>query len=199
MADFQYLDKRVQRTKQDLYRALFELLKQKNYVKITIKDIIELAECSRGTFYAHYHHREDLLNEIIHFLFNEMVKAYRSTYINEDSINIQSLVDEPLNFLNHFIQYGEYYQLLLGNNIQINFRDKITNQIINLYLKDFDIQSTSDEKNVDGNLLKRYCAYGLAGLILDWIKDDFSIEPEKFSIELVKTFQYSLGTIQIKN
>lgn len=199
MTDFQYLDKRVQRTKQDLYHALFELLKQKNYVKITIKDIIELAECSRGTFYTHYNHRDDLLNEIIHFLFKEMVKAYRSTYINEDSINIQSLVDEPLNFLNHFKQYGEYYQLLLGNNIQINFSDRITNVIINLCLEDFDIQSTSGEKKVDGNLLSRYSAYGLAGLILDWIKDEFPIEPEKFSIELVNTFQSSLGMIRIKN
>ncbi|QGS68329.1 hypothetical protein CV093_06190 [Oceanobacillus sp. 143] len=47
--------------------------------------------------------------------------------------------------------------------------------------------------------MKRYSAYGLAGLILDWIIDDFPIEPYKFSIELMKTIQYSLGTIQIKN
>lgn len=199
MEDFQYLDKRVQKTKQDLYSAFFELLKQKNYAQITIKDIIQLAECSRGTFYAHYNNKDDLLNEIIHFLFKKMVKAYRSSYINKASINIQSLVDEPFNLLNHFMHYGEYYQLLLGNNIQIDFRDRITNVIISLYLKEFDIQSTSDKKKVDVNLLKRYSAYGLAGLILDWIIDDFPIESYKFSIELMKTIQYSLGTIQIKN
>ncbi|MFS0820390.1 TetR/AcrR family transcriptional regulator [Bacillus sp. 1P02SD] len=199
MAEFQFLDKRVQKTKQDLYSAFFELLKQKKYVQITIKDIIESAGCSRGTFYTHYNNRDDLLNEIIQFLFKEMTKAYRSSYINKKSINIQSLVDEPLNLLNHFIKYGEYYQLLLGDAIQINFRDRITNLIINLYLEEFDIQSTTDEKKVEGNLLKRYCAYGLVGLILDWIKDDFPIEPKKFSVELVKTFQYSLGTVLIKN
>lgn len=199
MVEFQYLDKRVQKTKQDLYHAFFELLKQKSYGQITVKDVIQLAECSRGTFYAHYNNKDDLLNEIIHFLFKEMVKAYRSSYINKASINIQSLVDEPLNLLNHFIQYGECYQLLLGKNIQIDFRERITNIIINLYLKEFDIQNTSDQKKVDVNLLKRYSAYGLAGLILDWIINDFPMEPYQFSIELIKTIQYSLGTIQIKN
>lgn len=199
MVEFQYLDKRVQKTKQDLYHAFFELLKQKSYGQITVKDVIQQAECSRGTFYAHYNNKDDLLNEIIHFLFKEMVKAYRSSYINKASINIQSLVDEPLNLLNHFIQYGECYQLLLGKNIQIDFRERITNIIINLYLKEFDIQNTSDQKKVDVNLLKRYSAYGLAGLILDWIINDFPMEPYQFSIELIKTIQYSLGTIQIKN
>lgn len=198
MAEFQFLDKRVQKTKQDLYSAFFELLKQKKYVQITIKDIIEFAGCSRATFYTHYNNRDDLLNEIIQFLFNEITKAYRSSYINKKSFDIQSLVDEPLNLLNHFIKYGEYYQLLLGDAAQINFRDKITNLIIKLYLEEFDIIST-DKKKVEVNLLKRYCAYGLAGLILDWIIEDFSLEPKKFSIELVRTFQYSLGTIQVKN
>ncbi|QGS68328.1 TetR family transcriptional regulator [Oceanobacillus sp. 143] len=122
------------------------MTKTKNYAQITIKDIIQLAECSRGTFYAHYNNKDDLLNEIIHFLFKKMVKAYRSSYINKASINIQKLVDEPLNLLNHFMHYGECYQLLLGNNIQIDFRDKITDAIISLYLKEFDIQSTSDKK-----------------------------------------------------
>ena len=61
------------------------------------------------------------------------------------------------------------------------------------------MQDTSDGNNMDKDLLNKYYAYGLIGLILDWVIADFPTEPEEFSKELVKMFKYSLGTIQIKN
>lgn len=199
MVEFQYLDKRVQRTKLDFYNALLELLKQKKYEQITIKDIINVAGYSRGTFYTHYKQKDDLLNEIIRFLFNEASKAQRSSYINEDSIDVQRLENEPIFILRHFKQYGNYYKILLGENIRIDFRDKLTNMFVNLYLEDFEMQDTTNGNNIDKDLLNKYYAYGLIGLILDWVIADFPTEPEEFSKELVKMFKYSLGTIQIKN
>lgn len=199
MVEFQYLDKRVQRTKLDFYNALLELLKQKKYEQITIKEIINFAGYSRGTFYIHYKQKDDLLNEIIRFLFDEASKAQRSSYINEDSIDVQRLENEPIFILRHFKQYSNYYKILLGENIRIDFRDKLTNMFVNLYLEDFEMQDTTDGNNIDKNLLNKYYAYGLIGLILDWVIADFPTEPEEFSKELVKMFKYSLGTIQIKN
>ena len=54
MVVFEYLDKRVQRTKLDFYRALFELLKHTKYEQITVKNITDLAGYSRGSFYNNY-------------------------------------------------------------------------------------------------------------------------------------------------
>ena len=141
MIKFQYLDKRVKRTKLDLYNALIELIKQKKYEKITIKDIIDFAGYSRGTFYLHYKEKDDLLNEIINYLFFEASKAQRSSYINEDSINVQSLTNETIYILKHFNEYGDIYKTLLGENIQIDFRQKITNWMVNIYLEDFEMQN----------------------------------------------------------
>jgi len=199
MVEFQYLDKRVQRTKLDFYNALFELLKQKKYEHISIKDITSFAGYSRGAFYNNYKQKDDLLNEIVHSLFNEARKANRSSYINEDSIDVRRLENEPIFILRHFKQYGKYYQILLGKNISIDFRDKVTTMFVNLYLEDFDMQDTTVGNTIDNDLLNKYCAYGLIGLILDWVIADFPTEPEEFSIELVKIFKYPLGTIQIKN
>ncbi|WP_211316745.1 TetR/AcrR family transcriptional regulator [Oceanobacillus arenosus] len=196
MVEFQFLDKRVKRTKRDFYNSLFELLKEKKYEQITVKDIIDFAGYSRGTFYTHYKQKDDLLNEIIHSLFKEASKAQRSSYINERLINVQTLGNEPIFILRHFKQYGEYYKILLGENIQIDFHHKLTNMFVNLYLEDFDMEHPPDS-NIDQNLLNKYYAYGLIGLILDWVNADFPIEPEEFSKELIKIFKFSLGTIQI--
>jgi len=199
MVEFQYLDKRVQRTKLDFYNALLELLKQKKYQQITINDIINFAGYSRGSFYNHYNQKDDLLNEIIHFLLNEASKAQRSSYINKDSIDVQKLENEPIFILRHFKQYSKFYKILLGENVQIDFRDKLTNMFVNLYVEDFEMQDTPIGSNIDKNLLSKYYAYGLIGLILDWVIADFPTETEQFSKELVNIFKYSLGKIQIKN
>lgn len=196
---FQYLDKRVQRTKSDLYNALMELLKQKKYEQITITDIVEFAGYSRGTFYLHYSQKDDLLNEIIKFLFEEAEKAARIPYAGESSIDVQMLNGETIPIIRHFKQYGEYYKVLLGENLQIDFSQKLTNVFVDLFTKEFDMQNTNGQNNITRNFIYRRYAYGTIGLIMDWITADFPMEPEEFSRELEKSYKYSLGTIQIIN
>jgi AcrR family transcriptional regulator len=53
-------DRRSQRTRQMLHRALFELMSEKRYDSITVQDIIDRANVGRSTFYAHYQDKEDL-------------------------------------------------------------------------------------------------------------------------------------------
>lgn len=54
-------DRRVRRTRRRLQRALAELILEKRYEKITVQNIIDRADVSRSTFYAHYLDKEDLL------------------------------------------------------------------------------------------------------------------------------------------
>jgi AcrR family transcriptional regulator len=199
MSDFQFLDKRVQRTKIDFYKALFNLLKQKSFSAITIKELIESARYSRGTFYAHYTSKEELLQEVIDNLFKEMRIAYRGSYKNDDLININELVDEPDKFLYHFKEHAFFYQILLGNNISINFRSLLTDEIIQLYLDDFEIEEQGNVKAVDNELFNRYSAYGLSGLIIEWIINDFPDSPKEFSLKLVMLFRFSMEHVKLKN
>ena len=60
-------DKRVIKTKRDLRKALAELLKKKNYAKVTVCDICEEAQINRMTFYKHYMDKDDLLNDVFSF------------------------------------------------------------------------------------------------------------------------------------
>ncbi|WKA58358.1 TetR/AcrR family transcriptional regulator [Planococcus shenhongbingii] len=199
MIEFEYLDKRVRRTKLDFYNAFIELLKQKKYEQITIKDIISLAGYSRGSFYNHYREKDDLLNEIIDSLFHEARRAQRAPYINEDSIDVLSLENEAIFILRHFKEYGNYYQTLLGENIRIDFRGQLSNQVVAIFLEDFDMEDTTEGNNLDKDLLNKYYGYGLIGVILDWVIADFPSETEDFSKELGKIFKYSHGTTRIKN
>lgn len=196
--EFKFLDKRVQRTKSDLYNAFFELLEHQKYIQITIKDIVEIAGCSRGVFYTHYKKKEDLLEEIIIYLFNEAKKSQRIAYENNSNLDVEKLIDEPIYMLLHFKKYGKYYQILLRENINGPFGIQLTNKMINTYLSDFEMELQDGHEEEINNTLNKYYAYGLMGLIIEWIMNDFPKEPEAFSKELVEIFKYSLGKIQIK-
>lgn len=54
-------DRRVQRTRQLLHKALIELVKEKGFDAITIQDITERANLGRTTFYLHYPGKEELM------------------------------------------------------------------------------------------------------------------------------------------
>lgn len=54
-------DRRVQRTRERLQKALIELISEREYDAITIQDIADRANVGRTTFYLHYSSKDDLL------------------------------------------------------------------------------------------------------------------------------------------
>lgn len=53
-------DRRSQRTRRALGDALVELMMERGYDAISVKDIIERADVGRSTFYSHYADKEEL-------------------------------------------------------------------------------------------------------------------------------------------
>ena len=53
-------DRRVQRTRELLQKALIELLSECGYDAITVQQIVDRANVGRTTFYAHYNSKDDL-------------------------------------------------------------------------------------------------------------------------------------------
>lgn len=55
------MDARVARTRTALQHALFDLIKEKRWEKITVQDLLDRTGISRSTFYAHYDNKLDVL------------------------------------------------------------------------------------------------------------------------------------------
>ena len=58
-------DLRVIKTKGYIKNAFLELLKEKNYAKVSVKDIASLASINRNTFYLHYSSKDDLVSSLV--------------------------------------------------------------------------------------------------------------------------------------
>ena len=55
------MDRRIIRTRKLLLDALIDLMLEKSYDSITVKDITDQANVGRSTFYAHFESKEQLL------------------------------------------------------------------------------------------------------------------------------------------
>ena len=59
-------DARVRRTRRLLHEAMGQLLRQKEYEDIGVKEILDRAAVARSTFYAHFGDKDELLLSALH-------------------------------------------------------------------------------------------------------------------------------------
>lgn len=76
-------DKRILKTKRNLKNTLIELLNEKTFEQITVKEICERSQTSRITFYTHFADKYELLDSI----FQEYLASARNEYADLNKLN----------------------------------------------------------------------------------------------------------------
>ena len=76
-------DRRVRRTKKLLTQALTQLLQEKQISEITVRELTDLADMNRGTFYLYYRDIFDMLEKIEDSMF-EALDDIVSLHQNDD-------------------------------------------------------------------------------------------------------------------
>ena len=74
------MDRRVVRTRQQLRGALTELLKTKSVQDITVCELADKVNISRGTFYLHYKNVFDMLEKIEQEMLEELAATNCESY-----------------------------------------------------------------------------------------------------------------------
>jgi AcrR family transcriptional regulator len=107
-------DRRSQRSQQALIEALIELMANKTYDSISIKEIVEKANVGRSTFYAHYQTKDDLVKSGFERLLDETV-----THVVLNKSNQDLTVDVTMLFHHAAGHYHIYKTLMWGTGYKI--------------------------------------------------------------------------------
>ena len=88
-------DLRVRYTQKVIQEAFWKLLKEKPLAKITVKEVCDLAEINRGTFYKHYMDCYDLMDKLQEEAIRQMeqrLAAIESTGIRSVLISLVQML-----------------------------------------------------------------------------------------------------------
>jgi AcrR family transcriptional regulator len=83
-------DKRVERTRQALFGAFFEIVLSRPYDEITVDEIIARAGVGRSTFYEHFKGKDQILSESVRRPFAVLADAIRP---RDNTRDLMSLLD----------------------------------------------------------------------------------------------------------
>ncbi len=171
------VDRRVRKTRAALKQSLTTLLQEKNVKDISVKELTDLADVNRGTFYLHYNDVFDLLEQSENDLLEELHKI-------ADSISAETVRSNPALFFEKIYtvcsENASLVRILLGENGDIRFLNRIRNFLREKCLNDWH----SLLHQVDLEKFDAYYSFlvgGCCSLLQYWFAGDMKQTPKELA------------------
>ena len=102
------MDRRQKKTRDAIFKAFTELLKKESYSRITVQEIIDMANVGRTAFYAHFETKDSLLRtlcaEIFEHIFSDHLKKEKTHDFSADH-NAKAMITHILYHLQEHMDY----------------------------------------------------------------------------------------------
>jgi AcrR family transcriptional regulator len=191
-------DRRVQKTRQILQKAIVELIVEKGFESIKVQDILDKANVGRSTFYAHYQDKEELLHscfEGLHTIFEQ--HAINLSEGSRDSSNFEMLTDFTLALFKYAEQNCQLFKALLK---QQDFSELINDSLFD-YLNDSLEKRISREKNhrIPSEIITHYFISAFLGTLKWWINKDMPCTAEEIDNHFIQLAMPTAKSVMLAN
>ena len=175
-------------TKMVIRESLTELMKEKSILSVSVKDICDLADISRSTFYDHYKDQYDLLKQIEDetlAYFEDMLIKYKDKQTKKETAQ---MVEEMLTYI---ANNGNTIHVLLSENGDIGFQKKLLyhfimhNQITKYFSENQQNEETMPYYSV-------FLVHGAIGLIQHWLKNNMEMPIPQLAKMLMKWTEHQI-------
>lgn len=180
----QTVDRRIKRTKRMIKEALAELIEEKGFDTISVRDITTNADINRGTFYLHYRDKFDLLEQYENEILQEIEEIAKE--VNLEELRSFSEKQKPLAYTVKLLEYikdnAPFMKAILGPNgngtFQIKLKEYIKINIGKVFLKEAKV----GDMKVPVDYLISYVVSAQLGVIQEWLKNGLNESPEEISL-----------------
>ena len=155
------LDARVRYTKMVIVQSFTKIIREKPLNKITVKEICDMAEINRATFYKYYLDVYDLLDKIEEQFLEELRKILSSRK-NETAKDVLTLI------MVSFKAEQEKYEAIFSANGDASFPQKVIEMCYDMDRTVMQIENKSLSKT-QNEWLFRFIAQGCNGILNQWI------------------------------
>jgi AcrR family transcriptional regulator len=166
-------DRRSRRTRQLVTSALTELLQEKRYEEITVRDILERANIGSSTFYAHYFDKDDAQASLLNELFEQLLQQLLLRSGKQEMIPSMEL-------FRHIQQNSQRLQGLIHGRSGDTFWkvvERTMSQMIEHSLTD--VTGSFPFSRVPAPLVAHYLTATFLMLLKWWFAEEMSSSPEE--------------------
>ena len=170
-------DRRTQRTRMRLQKALIELILEKGYDAITIRDITERAPVGYATFFRHYDSKEALLADAFEQSITELEQLLYS-------LGEASPEEEGRLIFSHVADNHELYQVFLRGEGTRALLDQVQRESV----KELVMRYARYTPRIPAAILANHVVASIIALIIWWLRNDMPFGPEQmgqFYAELI--------------
>ena len=166
------MDRRVARTRRLLGEALLELIQEKQFDTITIRDITERGDIGYATFFRHYDSKEDLLSEQLEQMIRQleqMAGEHTEDYFErEETLFYRHMQDNEL-----------LYRSLLAGNVNVQVHRRLRDTLIRVVGPHMERHARDLTLQVPLEIAVNHVAAAALELAGWWLENGMPYRPEK--------------------
>ena len=185
-------------TEKKIKAAFIYLVNEKGLNHITIKDITEIAQINRSTFYKHFMDKPDLVNHYEQQFLNQITDTLNDGLVDLPHKSQKSPIEMQMQLystINEIIEYIydeiELIKSLIGPNGDPHFEEKIKDLLNNILNSDLDIIKGSHLINtyIPNDYAHEIIISELLNIIKLWLTKSNPEPPQKIS-EIIMRARY---------
>ena len=160
------VNRKVKYTKSVIKESLFQLLETKSLQQVTVKELCELADINRGTFYSHYSDIHNLVEQL-----EEDLREKSKQMLDFADLQNFDWQDMFVDIFTHIKTHDGDYKLIQLNPDSAKCLDPFLNRIYQHYKALLEQRSDLSEQMSD--YIYAYLTKGSEGLFFQWTQNQF--------------------------
>jgi AcrR family transcriptional regulator len=170
------VDRRILKTQEALKNAVLELMSKKNFDDITIQDLSDRANVSRGTIYLHYMDKYDLLDKLIETHINELRERC-------EAADEMDFISGSLIWTEYFESNYSFFSMMLASKGAPFFRKRFLNFLLEEFRDEVDITKGKNQ-GLNKDVIVRFVASAYVGVVEWWFTNEKPIPHQDLAEQL---------------
>lgn len=174
-AQNQKMDRRVRRTRTLLQQSLIRLMAEKEIKDITVKELSDLADITRGTFYLHYSDIYDVLRSMEYEMFVEFNEILNRTLsLDKKGSAPESLLTDIFSLLE---RHRDMAKVMMGPHGDLAFVNHLKDLVKERIYRDL----AQKKSGCEYDYAEAFAVSGCVGVVETWLYHPSPLSPHRIA------------------